>query len=240
MVLLQTLLRPAIDFALPPRCPSCGETVTADAQLCGACWNGLQFVTREGCDRCGTPEVDDGLTCGKCLARPPYHDGARAPVLYGDVARALVVRLKHGRRIGNARLMSSQMRRWLAPDADLLVPVPLHRWRLWRRGFNQSVAIGRHLSAASGVALMPDALVRSRQTPILGGLGADARAKALRGAIRANPVRKRLLKGCRVVLVDDVYTSGATANACARALRSAGASSVRVLCFARVAMDDAD
>jgi ComF family protein len=151
-----------------------------------------------------------------------------------------VLAFKHGRRIALAPLLARLVAARL-PQLDgewLAVPVPLHRLRLWRRGFNQSALLAREIARLSGAQVLVDALVRRKATPVLGGLGRKARARALSGAIAANPRRADRLKGARVLLVDDVMTSGATSHACVSALKRAGAEKVVVACFARV-LDEA-
>lgn len=235
---LRRLLSPMIDFALPPRCAGCGAIVAADLQLCQSCWQSLDFLTGEGCALCGTPEVADGLICAPCFAQPPRHDGVRAAVVYGDLARQIVLRMKHGKRIGLAELMARIMTRHMPGEAALLVPVPLHRWRIWSRGFNQSALIARHLSRLSGHPVMNEVLLRVRATPLLRGLGAKARADAVRGVFAVDPALRAAIKGKVILLVDDVYTSGATAGGCAAALKRAGAAKVILLCWARVLKND--
>ncbi|SFR81914.1 comF family protein [Sphingomonas jatrophae] len=161
-------------------------------------------------------------------------DGVSAAVAYGPIARALALRLKYGGRPGVARTMGAAMLR-LAEPGWLLVPVPLHRWRLWSRGFNQSAFIARDLGRRAGLPVAIDLLRRTRATPKLRGLGAAARARAVRNAFEVAPSGKAA--GARILLVDDVCTSGATAEACARALKAAGASEVRLICWARVLPD---
>ena len=177
---------------------------------------------------------NEGQVCAPCLAQPPDHDGARAAVTYDEVARTIILKLKHGRRIGLAGLIGQAMARHVPSGPVLLVPVPLHRWRMWRRGFNQSALIGRVVSKAIGQPLALDLLRRVKATPLLGGLGAKARATTVRGAFIVDPAQSVTLKGATVILIDDVYTSGATSNACARALKKGGAARVIILCWARV------
>lgn len=223
-----------IDWALPPRCPGCGEPVEADHRFCASCWAGLRFLDASGCAACGMPVADGGrgVRCGPCLADPPAHAGIHAAVAYGPIARELPIRLKHGGRIGVADTMAGPMARRMPADAELLVPVPLHRWRLWRRGFNQAGLIASALSRRRGVPVAHDALVRTKATPLLRGLSPRQRRAAVTAAFQ---VRDRAaVAGRRVVLVDDVYTTGATATACVRALLRAGATSVAILCWARV------
>jgi ComF family protein len=238
MAVVSAFLRGALDFALPPRCAGCGVIVEGDRQLCLECWSTLDFLTAEGCLLCGCPSVEAGMSCGPCLAHPPRHDGAHAVVAYGDLARAVVLKFKHGGRIGLAPLVAGAMARHLPPEPYLLIPVPLHRWRIWHRGFNQSALLARQLAKISDQPFALDVLRRAKPTPLLRGLGAKARAAAVQGVFAVGKENAATLKGRTVVLVDDVYTSGATANACANALKRAGAAKVLVLCWARVLIGD--
>ncbi|WP_176591549.1 ComF family protein [Sphingobium sp. EM0848] len=237
--LLKTMLRPALDYALPPRCPGCGMIVDADDAFCLGCWSGMRFLGEPCCARCGVPfdyDRGEGAQCGSCLAEPPPFDSARAVLAYGDVARAVALRLKYGRRIGLARLIARQMARQLPEMEDaVIVPVPLHRWRLWWRGFNQAALIARHLGRMTDLPVDNHSLLRSRRTAPLRGMNPKARAKAVRGAFALAPGHG--LKRKAVLLIDDVHTSGATAAACARTLKRGGAASVHLLCWARVLPD---
>ena len=235
---LSSALRPLVDFVYPPRCPLCGEGIAAGPGLCATCWDTLEFPGAPACVACQTPlsAIDAESVCHACVARPPRHSGIVAAVLYNEPARQLVLRFKHGGRIGLAALMGRLMASRLAhvPAESLLVPVPLHRIRLWQRGYNQSALLARAIAKHSGHAVRVDALQRIRATPKLGGLGRARRAEALRGAIRARPRCRADIAGRHVILVDDVLTSGATSTACTAALLEAGAKSVRIACFARV------
>jgi ComF family protein len=174
--------------------------------------------------------------CAPCLADPPRHDGIAAGTLYNAASRRLVLAFKHGQRIALAPMMARLMTAKLAfvEPGWLVVPVPLHRWRLWRRGFNQSALLAREIARARGAALAVDLLQRRKPTPTLGGLGRKARSRALSGAIGIDRQQAARLRGAQVVLVDDVLTSGATSDACVSALKRAGAARVVVACFARV------
>ena len=230
---------PLVDLVYPPRCPSCGEGIAAQEGLCTQCWSELVFPGEPACSLCQRPfgsDLPTGSVCAPCLASPPRHDGIAAGTLYNEASRKLVLAFKHGRRIALAPMLA-RMAAARLPELDgewLVVPVPLHRWRLWRRGFNQSALLAKEIAGLRGQRLLVDALVRRKATPMLGGLGRAARARALSGAIAVNPRRVAQVRGARIVLVDDVITSGATTDASVRALRRAGAERVIVACFARV------
>lgn len=239
--LAAALVRRSIALALPPRCPACGQVTEADHRFCAGCWGGLRFLGPPWCAACALPfdhDRGEGACCAACLETPPAHGGARAAVAYGPVPRDVALKLKYGGRLAAAETMARLMLRLMPEDAELLVPVPLHRRRLWSRGYNQSVLIAGTLSRIGGVPVELDALVRTRATPPLRGLGRRERAKTLAGAFAVPAAARPRLAGRAVVLVDDVYTSGATAEACARRLTRAGARQVTVLCWARV-LDDA-
>jgi ComF family protein len=242
-VKLLEAVAPVIDLVYPPRCPLCGEGLAAQGGLCASCWQELAIPGEPSCALRQRPFGEDaaeGTICAPCLAEPPRHDGIAAGTLYNEASRKLVLAFKHGRRIALAPLLARLVAARL-PQLEgtwLAAPVPLHRWRLWRRGFNQSALLAREIARTSGAELLVDGLVRRKPTPVLGGLGRKARARALSGAIAANPRRRERLQGSQVVLVDDVMTSGATTNACVSALKRAGAEKVIVACFARV-LDEA-
>lgn len=228
----RTVLRSGLDFALPPRCAGCGAITQEVDLFCGNCWPELHFLSG-GCQRCGHPlEATEAETCGACHAEDrPALDRMRAAVAYGDIARSLAIRLKYGRKTALARTMAGYMRRPLAeldPEA-LLVPVPLHRWRLWSRGFNQAQLIAR---ALGGREVDPLLLQRTRRTPKLKGLNPSERRKLVNGAFALRG--GRTVKGRKIILVDDVFTTGATAEACARLLKRKGAARVELLAWARV------
>ncbi len=204
-------------------------------------WSKLQFLSDPVCTCCGSPfeiAVEEGQLCGACLAQPPVYNRARAALVYGDVSRDLVLALKYqGRRDGLSLLsgwMASAGRDLLA-EADVIVPVPLHYFRLVRRGFNQSVWLAAGLSRASGVPMSVSILKRARATPTQGGLSAEGRRRNVQGAFRVRKGKQVKIKDQKILLVDDVLTTGATAEACSRALKRAGASCVDVLTLARVA-----
>lgn len=239
-------LRHVVDFALPPRCPACGTIVPEPNLFCLDCWRSLAFLGEPCCARCGLPfeyESDGASECGRCLADPPPFERLRAAVAYGETARKVALKLKYSGRPGVADTLARFMARQLPSCRDedsLLIPVPLHRWRIWKRGYNQAALIASALSHASGIPVELDLLRRTRATPPLRGLGRRERALAVRGVFAVAKADRPRLQDRHAILVDDVFTSGATAAACARTLRRAGARSVAVLTWARVVRTEPD
>ena len=235
---LRRLVGISLDLALPPLCPACREPVGAQAALCAGCWSKLSFIAPPYCERLGTPFAYDpgsGVLSMQAIADPPAYRHARAAVRYDDVSRILIHGLKYSDRLDLAPMLGRWMARAghaLLEDADALVPVPLHWRRLWARRFNQSAALAKIVSQASGVPVVGDALKRVKATLQQVGLTASERALNVQGAF-AVADRSRVA-GRRLILIDDVLTSGATIDACARALNRAGAAAVDVLVFARV------
>lgn len=229
-----------VDFVLPHRCAGCAQIVGAAGGFCPECWARLHFIAGPACARCDLPlEVAaPGAWCGGCIAATPPYSRVHVPLAYGQMTRGLVLRLKYGRRTGSARLMGGLMAGAVPPfepdRAPLLVPVPLHRWRLWSRGFNQSVELARAIARRRGIDLAVDALRRTRATVPLRGLGKSARARAVRGAFTVPQGARGRIAGRTILLVDDVFTTGATVAAASRALLRAGAARVEVVAFARV------
>lgn len=238
------ILAPAVDLVFPPRCPVCGDPLGHQSGLCLDCWDALRIPGTPACISCQRPlpteyAAQEGQ-CAACMANPPRHDGIAAATFYNDPSRALILAFKHGKRIALAPMLAAMMAARL-PELDeswLLVPVPLHRWRVWQRGFNQAALLAREISRIRGLPLVVDGLRRTRRTRPLGGMGKKERKQMVSGAIGVNPARGAAIKGRNVILVDDVLTSGATSEACVSALKRAGAKQVRICCFARV-MDEA-
>ena len=237
------MLARLIDLVLPPRCPGCGEVVAAQGRFCPGCWTSLRFLAPPWCAGCNRPFEHDrgaGVRCAGCLATPPRHAGIRAAVAYGDVARTVALKLKYAGRTAYADVAAGAMHRLVPDDAGLLVPVPLHRTRLWWRGYNQAALIAAALSRRSGVPADVMVLERRRATPSLRGHDPAARRRAVRGAFAVEPRRRERLDGRHVVLVDDVHTTGATTDACVATLLAGGASRVTILAWARVLDDRTD
>jgi ComF family protein len=232
-------IRSILDFALPPRCPACGSVTPDQDRFCSSCWQSLHFLTEPACATCDLPlpfASESEAQCAACIAKPPRHSGIKAAVAYGQNSREIALKLKHGGRIGLAKLIAGMLARHLhcIPKDALLVPVPLHWTRLWQRRYNQSALIARQLAHISGIEHCPDLLLRTRRTRALGGLSARERAAMVKNAFAINPRWQDRIKGRAIALVDDVYTSGATTDACVATLRKAGAASVTIFCWARV------
>lgn len=232
---LRTCARWTIDFALPPRCPGCGAIVDEVHSFCLDCWKQVEFLGAGGCRTCGLPlQATDVDECAACMAVRPRIARTRAAVAYDDLSRGLAIRLKYGRKVAIARTMA----RYMAPlvevssDERILVPVPLHRTRLWRRGFNQSALVAAELSRRLGIKAELFALRRIRRTPPLKGMGLLQRRRAVAGAFKVDHPSR--VKDKTVILVDDVLTTGSTAEACARTLKRAGAARVELISWARV------
>ena len=208
--------------------------------LCPACWSRLKLIERPYCARLGTPfayDLGPGALSAEAIADPPPFDRARAVAVYDDVSRRLVHGLKYRDRLELARWMANWMARagaGLIGDADIIVPVPLHRRRLWWRRYNQSALLAHVLAEVAGKPTSGDLLIRIRATAQQVGLSAEERDRNVRGAFRVGREGKAMIAGRRVLLIDDVYTTGATVRAATRALIRAGASAVDVLTFARV------
>jgi ComF family protein len=237
---LRNTLSFALDFGLPPLCPACRGVVGTDGGLCAACWAQLSFIAPPMCERLGTPfgyDPGPGVLSTEAIANPPAFGRARAAVRYDEIASALVHAFKYGDRLDLAPTMGRWMARAgreLTDGADALVPVPLHWRRLWARRFNQAAALARIVSRSCAVPVLDDALKRMRATPQQVGLKRADRATNVQGAFQVPEERSVAVAGRRLVLVDDVLTSGSTVDACARALLRAGAAQVDVLVFARV------
>jgi ComF family protein len=232
--------RSLLTAILPPRCLKCGTVVDSAGALCAVCWVKLSFIGPPHCACCGFPfefHQGDGALCGACMREPPDFTRARSVLRYDEASKDLVLPFKHADRTGSAPAFAAWLRRAggeLAAEADVLAPVPLHWTRLLARKYNQAALLSRELAKLTGKPALQDLLIRRRRTPSQGGLGAVARESNVAGAFVLHPRHKARIEGRRVLLVDDVYTTGATVGACARVLRRAGASAVDVLTLARV------
>ncbi len=235
-----------LDLVFPPLCIKCRAPVSDAGHLCADCWLTVAFLDGPCCVRCGLPfEIDPGAdtTCAACYARPPAFDCARAVMRYEETSSALILGFKRADRLELAPPFARWLERsgrLLLEEADLIVPVPLHPWRLWQRRFNQSAILAQALSESCGIPSDPLLLRRLRPTPSQGAMpSAKARRRNVHGAFRVAP-GSEALRGRNVLLVDDVMTTGATADACARALKRAGAAKVFALSLARVVRPQTD
>lgn len=229
-----------VDALLPPRCLSCNAIVSGGAGLCGGCWGQVGFIAPPYCARLGTPfayDPGEAAVSPAAIADPPEFDRARAVVRHEGPARALIHALKFRDRLETADVLAGWMLRAgaeLIADCDVVVPVPLHARRLFARRFNQSALLAGRIAERGGRAYAPFALSRTRATRHQVGLTARQRHVNVSGAFAVAGSETKAVAGRRVLVVDDVMTTGATANACARACRKAGAGAVDVLVFARV------
>lgn len=238
--ILVALAGGALDIIYPPHCLACGAATGASNGLCGKCWRGISFIERPFCERLGTPfhhDLGPGLQSPEAIAHPPVFHRARAVALFDDsTARQLVHRLKYGDRLETGRLLGRWMARAaheLLTDTPLIVPMPLHRARLWRRQFNQAALLGDEIARVTGLTCDPFLLDRVKSTAPQVGMTRAQRALNVQGAFKVPDSAD--VTGRRILLVDDVLTTGATANAAARALLRGGAKTVDLVVFARVA-----
>jgi ComF family protein len=237
---LRDLVRTATDLALPPQCLACDRPIEAHGSLCATCWSRLKPIERPYCVRLGVPftyNLGNGALSAEAIADPPPFDRCRAVAVFDEVSRRLVHGLKYRDRLELAEWMGRWMVRAgddLLADADIVVPVPLHVRRLWWRRANQSAELAHAVARKAGKAFEPMVLKRIRPTEQQVGLTADQRDRNVRGAFRVPSELKPKVAGRRVLLIDDVYTTGATVKAATRALLRAGAVAVDVLVFARV------
>lgn len=235
-----------IDLVLPPTCSRCGTQVLDAQTLCGGCWSTMTFLRDPQCDACGHPfdyEVAERALCGACVREQPPFQKARAALLYDDHSRELVLGFKHADKTERAKLFAKWMLAAghdVVTAADVIVPVPLHWTRLFQRRYNQAALLAHGLGRLSGNEVLADALVRKRKTPSQGRLGRLARARNVQGAFIINPRRQTELQDKRILLIDDVMTTGSTLNACTKILLRGGVEKVDVLTLARVVQAKTD
>ena len=233
--------RRALDFILPPVCLRCRALVSDPQSLCAACWSELKFLAEPLCACCGLPfphALGEGVKCAACMQRPPTFDKARAALAYDDISRDLILPLKHADRLEAANIFG----RWMSnaaseliAESDTLMPVPLHWRRLAKRRYNQAAVLAYSIAKHSGLRVDTASLQRPKASVSQGEMpSARARLKNVARAFTVSDVQKDRVQGRRILLVDDVLTTGATLNACAKALKRAGATTVSAVTLARV------
>jgi len=238
------LCRAAIDVLLPPRCLATGEIVDVPGMVSPDVWPQLQFIENPFCRTCGIPfpfEIANDAMCASCMEREPVFDAARAAVIYNDISRKMILSFKYGDRLHAVKTFVPWMVRAgqnLIDQADLIIPVPLHNRRLRERRFNQSALLAQEIARTTVKAYLPDLLERTRHTVPQQGLNYKERGKNVHGAFGVNKNHLQTLKGRNVLLIDDVYTSGATLNECALVMKNAKAATVAVLTVARVTKEE--
>lgn len=241
---MQRGARAALNFLLPPRCLSCRGRVEDQGTLCAACWKGLTLLGEPCCYRCGYPfpfRMPEESLCPSCIRRRPAFDRARAVFRYDDASRALILPFKHSDDIHGAPVYGQWLARAgavLLAEADLVAPVPLHPRRLLRRRYNQAGLLAQAAGKRAGTPVAVDLLRRRRHTPTQAQKSPSARRRNVQGAFAVHERWKNRVQGRRIVLVDDVLTTGATVEECARVLCRAGAGAVDVLTLARVIRAD--
>jgi ComF family protein len=237
---LKNVTSRVLDLLLPPLCLICDEPVGSAATLCPVCWKKIQFIAPPLCQCCGAPfdiPVEAGTLCGACLTQAPHFQSARAAMLYDEASRKLILGFKHGDRTYMTQALAVWMQRAdsaVIAQADALIPVPLHRWRLFKRRYNQSALLAQQIGGLAGKPVFPDALRRTRDTPSQGHMKRKERQENVRGAFMTAPRYKNLIEEKTLILIDDVMTTGATVEECARVLLAAGAKQVHVLTLSRV------
>jgi ComF family protein len=228
-----------VDFLLPPRCLSCHEPVESQGVVCQACWADIDFISDPFCESCGLPfeyDYDEAMQCVACVTSPPHFSVARAAVVYKGTGKKLILSFKHGDATHAAPLIAKWMQRAgrsLIENTDLIIPVPLHWSRLIKRRYNQAALLAHALSKETGVATDPLILKRIKATKSQGLFRKGERLANVKGAFTVDE-KRTALKNKRILLIDDVFTTGATVNACAKTLLKAKAADVKVLAFAYV------
>jgi ComF family protein len=234
----------AVDVAFPARCGVCRGAVSEHNSLCAECWNKVHFITDPLCHRCGLPfeyELGESALCARCMAQPPVFTEARSVFRYDEHSRAPLLALKYHDQTQLAPVLAEWLARAGRPyleKTQAILPVPLHYWRFVQRRYNQAALLAQALAKQSGIQMLPDTLVRTRATHTQSGLTRRQREANMRGAFRVPDARRKHVCGLSVLLVDDVMTTGATLDACARALHDAGVVDVYVLTLARTVLAD--
>lgn len=238
------LLNTVLDAVLPPRCVVTGDMVEQQGMVSSEAWHDLNFIADPFCQCCGFPfeyEVDAGSLCTSCLDHRPPFESHRSALTYNEASRSLILGFKHADKTHAVQVFVPWLRRAgseILQDADYLLPVPLHYWRLVSRRYNQSALIAQALGKEAEIPALLDVLKRVRATPSQGTLTAKERFKNVKRAFAVDDKKAALIKGKTIVLIDDVYTTGATLKECTKSLLKAGAKNVHALTLARVVRDE--
>ncbi|MBX4336171.1 ComF family protein [Bartonella raoultii] len=228
----------------PPICPGCKQRVSTYGTICSECWKGLQFITKPYCPIMGVPfvcDMGDGFLSGEALQNSYPFSRVRSAIVHKGVAQTLVTRLKYGDHVELASFMANWMMfagREVIDECDVIIPIPLHFRRFWKRRYNQSAELARYIAASQKKLLKPSWLVRCRHTRPQVSLSSKERKLNVKNAFKVSHNIKKNLKGCSILLIDDVFTTGATVTAAAAALKHAGAKQVDVLTFSRVLKEE--
>jgi ComF family protein len=237
--LSRTTSRTLLDLILPPRCPVTGALVGRNGTIAPEFWAQLNFIQDSYCAQCGAPfreAMEKHMVCGACLQEPPPFARARAALRYDDHSAKMILKFKHADALQLAKIFATWLQQAgteLLTHTDLLIPVPLHRWRLLKRRYNQAALLSAALAKHSGVAHHPHLLRRQRHTPTQGQKSKTERHDNIKHAFVVPDHLQTQIKDKTILLIDDVYTSGATVNECTKILLKAGAKEVNVLTIAR-------
>jgi ComF family protein len=237
--MFKILFRKFLDFAFPARCLLCGGVLAGEDGICAGCLNLIDFVSEPKCRHCGRPfefesDEDGPMACPSCLMLKPKFDRCVSAVMYNEASKKIILPFKHADATHLAKFMAGIMAARgaeLLDPADIIIPVPIHRLRMLKRKYNQAALLARFIGKKCKKPVLFNVFTRRRATKSQGHMSLKDRKANVRGAFFAKPDPR--LKGARVLLVDDVFTTGATANECARVLKAAGAARVYVLTFAR-------
>lgn len=238
------LIKAAVDTLLPPRCLATGHVVDSPGMTSPAFWSELSFIEKPCCSTCGLPfgfQAPFGTLCAACLDLEPVFTKARSAVVYNDASRKIILAFKYGDRLHAVHTFIPWLMRAgqeLLDETDFIVPVPLHQKRLWQRRFNQSALLADELAGRAGKIYLPDTLIRTRATIPQKGLSRNARNDNVKNAFSVRPAEIPKISGKNILLIDDVFTSGATLNECARVLKKSGAADIFVLTIARVTREE--
>ena len=240
----KSLLVQAMDTVLPPRCVISGKLVDRQGMIAPQIWADMDFITDPQCEKCGIPfgfEAEAGTQCALCLDRPPPFTSARAALKYNDASRDLILGFKHADQTHAVVAFMPWLEKsgaGMLKDADYIIPVPLHRWRLLMRRYNQAAIMAHKLSEKTKIPRLADAIKRTRSTKSQGHLKPLERHKNVKRAFEIAPKHIEKLRGKTVILIDDVYTTGATVKECTKTLLKSGAKDVHILTLARVVRDE--